>query len=154
MPGRSARVPSGHRLALVPKRLVGSRHAAAECVPLSGSPPPPADGLRLPAHCLPDGVVYGVIADGRVASVAYAHRSGVLEGRVADVAVETAPDYRGRGYAKTAVSALVVHFAATGGEARYACDPGNTASVRTAASVGFVPYGTSVVLAAECARAR
>jgi len=124
------------------------RHAAGECVRLTDSSIPPADGLALPTHCFPDGVAYGVIVDGRVASVAYAHRAGVLEDCVADIGVETAPQYRGRGYAKTVVSAVVADFAASGGEARYACDPANTASIRTAAAVGFVPYGTSLVLAA------
>jgi predicted GNAT family acetyltransferase len=104
--------------------------------------------LALPAHCFPDGIVYGVIADGRVASVAYAHRTGVLEGLVADLGVVTAPAYRQRGYAKTAVAAVVAHVAAAGGEAVYACRPDNAASVATARSVGFVPLGASLVLGA------
>lgn len=124
------------------------RHAAGECVRLTDSSVPPAEGLALPTHCFPDGVAYGVVADGRVVCVAYAHRSGVMESQVADLGVETAPEYRGRGYAKTAVSELVLHFIKARGEARYACDPANTASIRTAVAVGFVPYGTSLVLAA------
>jgi len=71
-----------------------------------------------------------------------------MEDQVADIGVETAPVYRRRGYAKTAVSAVVEHIARTGGEARYGCRPDNLASIATARSVGFVPYGTSLVLAA------
>jgi RimJ/RimL family protein N-acetyltransferase len=124
------------------------RHTAGRCVRLTDSSIPPADGLGLPTHCFIGGVAYGVVADGRVVCVAYAHRSGVMESQVADLGVETAPEYRGRGYAKTAVSELVLHFIKARGEARYACDPANTASIRTAVAVGFVPYGTSLVLAA------
>ncbi len=36
-------------------------------------------------------------------------------------------------------------------EARYGCSPENRASVATARSVGFVPYGTSLVLSAPAA---
>jgi ribosomal protein S18 acetylase RimI-like enzyme len=123
-------------------------HARGDCRRLVDEGVPPAEGLRLPAHCFPDGIVYGVVADGRVASYAFGHRAGVMEDQVADIGVETAPVYRRRGYAKTAVSAVVEHIARTGGEARYGCRPDNLASTATARSVGFVPYGTSLVLAA------
>jgi hypothetical protein len=117
---------------------------------------PAAPGIRMPKHCFPGaegpsdpgGIVYGVEAEGRIASVAYAHRSGILEDKVADLAVETAEPYRRRGYAQTAVSAVVGVLAAAGGEARYACAPDNLASQSTARSVGFVPYATVLVLAA------
>lgn len=124
------------------------RHAHGDCRRLVDESVPPAEGLRLPTHCFPDGIVYGVIVDGRVASYAFAHRPGVMEDQVADIGVETAPEYRRRGFAKTAVSAVVEHITRTGGEARYGCRPDNLASIATARSVGFVPYGTSLVLAA------
>ena len=94
----------------------------------------------------PDGVVYGVVADGQVVSVSWAHQTGVMECQVAYIGIVTAPAYRRRGFAATALSALVGHFAATGGEAYYCCDPENSASIATAMSVGFVPYGASLVL--------
>lgn len=127
------------------------RHRFGECRPLVGQSLPPAEGLRLPIHCFPDGIAYGVIADGKVVSVAYAHRAGVMEDQVADLGVETAPAYRRRGYAKTSVSAVVGEITRRGGEARYGCSPKNLASVNTARSVGFRRYGVSLILAAPAA---
>jgi RimJ/RimL family protein N-acetyltransferase len=83
-----------------------------------------------------------------VVSVAFAHRAGILEDRVADIGVETAAGYRRRGYAQAAVAALVGHFTQRGGEARYGCSPSNQASMAIAQSVGFVPYGKSLILSA------
>lgn len=69
-----------------------------------------------------------------------------MEETVADMGVATAPAYRRRGYAKTAVSAVVEHITHNGGEARYSCRPKNSASIATALSVGFDPFGRSLVL--------
>lgn len=138
-----------HDLAFACDAALLRRPAGPSCARLRGEDTPPAEGLSLPTHCFPDGVAYGAIVGGHVVSVAYAHRSGALEDRVADLGVETAPTYRGRGFGAAAVAAVVGHFAATGGEARYACDPANAASVATALTVGFTSYGTSLILAAE-----
>ena len=127
------------------------RHHHGDCRRLVDESVPPAEGLRLPTYCFPDGIVYGVVADGMVVSVAFAHRSGVMEDRIADPGVDTASAYRRRGYAKTVVSAVVEHITRAGGEARYGCSPENYASRATARSVGFVPYGTSLVLSAPAA---
>ncbi len=125
------------------------RHAHGDCRRLVDDSVPPAEGLGLPTHCFPDGIVYGVVVNGKVVSVANAHRTGCMEDRVADLGVDgTSPAYRRRGYAKAAVSAVVAHITRAGGEARYACDPRNVASRATARSVGFVPYATSLVLSA------
>ncbi len=124
------------------------QHHDGDCQRLTDSNVPPGEGLTLPTHCFPDGVVYGVVADGVVASVAYAHRAGLMEDEIADLGVATAPAYRRRGYARTAVSAVVEHFTRRSGEACYACSPDNEASRATALSVGFVRYGTNLVLGA------
>ena len=124
------------------------RHHHGDCRRLSDESIPAAEGLSLPQHCFPDGVVYGVVQDARVVSVAYAHRIGPLEARLADPAIETAPAYRRRGYAQTALSAVVHDYVRRGGEAKYDCSPDNLASAATARSVGFVPYGRTLVLAA------
>ena len=73
---------------------------------------------------------------------------GVMEDQIGDLGVETAKDYRRRGYAKTAVSAVVSHFTTRGGEAFYTCSPENVASIATARSVGSLPFGRSLILAA------
>ena len=122
------------------------RHHFGDCRRLTDTSIPPAEGLKLPEHCFPDGIVYGVVADGMVASLAHAHRAGVMENVVADMGVTTAPAFRRRGYAKTAVSAVVEHITHNGGEARYGCRTKNSASIATALSVGFVPFGRSLVL--------
>lgn len=110
---------------------------------------PTVHGLVLPNHCLPDGIVYGVYHGQRVAAVAYAHKSGVMEGRVADLAVETALEYRRKGYGKAVVAAIVRHICSVGGEARYSCSPDNYASAATARSVGFMPFARSLTFAAR-----
>ncbi len=125
------------------------RHAHGDCRRLTGTTVPPAEGLGLPTHCFPDGIVYGVVIDGRVVSYAHAHRAGVMEDRIADLGVEPAPGYRRRGYAKTAIAAVADHITRAGGEALYKCAPANLASTATARSVGFVPYGTGLILTAS-----
>ncbi|MBN1399641.1 MAG: hypothetical protein JXA74_02320, partial [Anaerolineae bacterium] len=98
------------------------RHDGADCRRLCNDRIPAADHISLPRHCFPGaersddpgGIVYGVIADDQVVSVAYSHRCGLLEDRVADLGVETAPAYRRRGYAQTAVSAVVAEITSRG----------------------------------------
>jgi ribosomal protein S18 acetylase RimI-like enzyme len=125
------------------------RHRCGDCRRITDDSLPIAKGIEYPDHCFPDGIVYGVVADGKVVSLAHAHRPGLMEDQVADLGVPgTVPAYRRRGYAKTCVSAVVEHITRTGGEARYGSAPENAASIATARSVGFVPYGVSLVLAA------
>ncbi|NLG52299.1 MAG: GNAT family N-acetyltransferase [Chloroflexi bacterium] len=121
-------------------------HNHGECRRLRDTAISPAEGLHLPTHCFPDGLVYGVVAESQVVSVAYAHRTNLMEEQVADLGVETAPGYRRRGYAQTAVSAVVTEIARNGGVAYYSCSPDNHASAATARSVGFMPYGRNFVL--------
>lgn len=124
------------------------RHECGDCRRFVADSLASAPGAELPTHCFPDGIVYGVVVDGEVVSVAYAHRTGLMEDRVADLGVGTARGHLRRGYAKTAVSAVVEHITARGGEARYGCAPDNAGSIATALSVGFVPYGVSLTLSA------
>jgi hypothetical protein len=124
------------------------RHHRGDCRRLIDASIPPAEGLELPTQCFPDGVVYGVVEDAHVGSVAYAHRTGLMEDRIADLGVETAPGYRRRGYAQTAVSAVVGEITGRGGEGFYKCSPTNLASIATARSVGFLLHAKGLVLAA------
>lgn len=125
------------------------RHDHGDCRRLADAQIPPAATMKLPMHCFPDGIVYGVVADGLVVSQAYAHRTGLMEENVCDVGIETADGYRRCGYAQTALSALVRQFTSRGGEAVYRCDPENHPSIATARSVGFVPFGRSLILGAS-----
>lgn len=126
------------------------RHSGGDCRHLRDTSIPPTDGLTLPEHCFPDGLVYGVVVDGHVASVAYAHRTHLMEDQIVDVGIETAPDCRRHGYAKTALSALTAHITDLGGEGIYSCSPENTASIHTARSAGYIHFGSSVILSAPC----
>ena len=119
-----------------------------DCRRLRDESIPAADGLRLPTHCFPNGVVYGVVEDGHIVSVAYAHHTGRMEDQVADLAVETAAPYRKRGYAKRVVSAVTVHMTSSGGEAVYTCRRSNQASIATVSSVGYELYGRIIDVAA------
>ena len=122
------------------------RHTGGECRRLTDEQIPPAEGLWWPRYCFSDGIAFGVIADRRVVSIAYAHRTAIMPGQVADVAVCTAQPYCRRGFARTAVSALVEHIACTGGETRYTCAVDNPASIATARSVGFAEHGISLLM--------
>lgn len=118
----------------------------SKCQKLADPATPLADGIHVPPQCIEDRVAFGVIDKGVVVSVAYAHRSGVMQDQVADIGVETTASHRRQGLAQAAVSALVSDFAARGGQARYGCSPENAASIATAASVGFTAYAESLVL--------
>jgi len=124
------------------------RHAHGDRLCLTDERLPAAEGLRLPTHCFPNGLVFGVVEGGQVVSVAYAHRTGLMEDQVADLGVETAERHRRCGYAQTVVSAVVTEITRSGGEAVYFCGSDNLASMATARSVGFVLYGTVLVLPA------
>lgn len=124
------------------------RYHQEDCRRLRDETIPPAEGMSLPTHCFPDGIVYGIVEDERIVSVAYAHRSGKMEEQVADLGVETATAYRQRGYAKTVVSAVTAHMTVLGGEAVYTCGVSNQASIATSLSVGFASYGKLIVVTA------
>ena len=149
----AARLPAAdralHHLCFASSGALLRRHSLAECTRLVDQSLPAARDLTLPAHCLGDGIAFAVVADGTVVSFAFAHRTGVMEDKVADIGVETAPGYRSRGYARAAVSAVAAHVIDRGGEATYSCDPHNAASIATAASAGFAPWGKSLILAAR-----
>ena len=100
-----------------------------------------------PNHCLPDGVIYGIIKNEKVISVAYAHQTGIMENLVADIAVVTSKDYRRKGYAKAVLQAVMKHFVNKEGEAWYGCSPQNIASQATAQTAGYIPFAKSLILA-------
>lgn len=141
--------PDRHHLAFACNATTLCSFNAGMCRRLTNDSFPIAEGLQFPTYSFPDGIVYGGWADGRVVSVAYAHRTEVMEDQVADLGVETAPAYRRKGFAHAAVASVVDHVAQNGGEAIYKCNPANEASIATARSVGFVPWYRSLALAAN-----
>ncbi len=125
------------------------RHRHGDLRRLRDESVPPVPELALPTHCFPDGTAYGIVENDRVVSVAYAHRIGAYEDRLADLGVITAYAWRRMGYAQSVVSAVAGEVIDRGGEARYGCQVENQGSVATALSCGFRDWACSLVLAAE-----
>ena len=92
----------------------------------------PACGWALshPRADLPDDA-WVVVADGRAVAAAWLTPDGI--------AVETAPAFRRRGFARAAAAALAAARLAEGREVCYRCAETNTASMALAVSLGFVP---------------
>ena len=101
------------------------------------------DDVNFPGHCLPDGVIYGVIENSQIVSLAYAHKTGIYQDLVADIGVDTSKEYRRKGYARECVNSVARHFINRSGESVYACSPDNIASVSTALAAGYKPFGES-----------
>jgi GNAT superfamily N-acetyltransferase len=96
------------------------------------------DEIAAGIHARWGGRVFGQTVDGKVVSWA-----GVkpFSGIAWDLTIQTLPEYRGRGFAKSAVSAAVRYILDNGKVATWGTDRTNTASLRTAHSVGFQDYG-------------
>ncbi len=86
---------------------------------------------------MPKGLVRGVEVEGRVVSWAVAREAD--EAGVRSVTVETAPAYRGRGYARACLLALRRDCRAP---LLYLCESRNLHSALTALSAGFFRVGT------------
>jgi len=84
------------------------------------------------------GKVFGWVIDRRVVSWAAVKP---LSEVVWDLSVETLPDYRDRGYAKSVVRAALHHIFSQGKLAGWGCDRDNLASLAVARGVGFRDYG-------------
>ena len=106
---------------------------------------PCSEDIHLPARLLPDGIVYGIINDNTIVSIAYAHQTGEYRHLVADIGVETSKQQRKKGYARACVRAVAQQAIDGGGESLYKCSPENTASIHTAQSAGYQPYGKSLI---------
>lgn len=84
-------------------------------------------------------VPYGIIVDGELMSVALVLRYDLP---FWEVGVETRPDFRGRGYAKSVTSLATEEVIVFGRMAWYYLDlnPTNIASLKVAKSIGYVEY--------------
>lgn len=86
-----------------------------------------------------NGPVAAAWCEGRPAAFCYA--SSATES-LWDVSIDTAPAYRRRGLAQSAVRRMAAHQRALGREPVWGALAGNEASMRLAARLGFVPVDT------------
>jgi len=107
------------------------------------------DDVNFPDHCIPDGIVYGVIENNKIVSLAHAHKTGENQDIVADIGVDTSSDYRKKGYARECVNSVARHVIERGGESVYICSPNNIASINTALSAGYMPFGKVLIFTVD-----
>lgn len=93
------------------------------------------------------GPVFARIIEGRAVSWAAVK---TLSDAVWDISIETLPDHRGHGYAKSAASAALRHVFDCGRLAAWATDRTNTASLRIAESLGFRHYALEMGCFVRC----
>lgn len=88
-------------------------------------------------------VVFAAISEEKIVSVAVACETLTAEnvGNSIEISTETAPDFRGKGYATACVAALSAHLLSRGYRALYKCRRENTASARVARAAGFEKTG-------------
>ena len=90
-----------------------------------------------------DRVIFAAISEEKIVSVAVTCETLTAEnvGNSIEISTETAPDFRGKGYATACVAALSAHLLSRGYRALYKCRRENTASARVARAAGFEKTG-------------
>lgn len=88
-------------------------------------------------------VIFAAISEEKIVSVAVTCETLTAEnvGNSIEISTETAPDFRGKGYATACVAALSAHLLSRGYRALYKCRRENTASARVARAAGFEKTG-------------
>lgn len=90
-----------------------------------------------------DRVIFAATSEEKIVSVAVTCETLTAEnvGNSIEISTETAPDFRGKGYATACVAALSAHLLSRGYRALYKCRRENTASARVARAAGFEKTG-------------
>jgi RimJ/RimL family protein N-acetyltransferase len=86
------------------------------------------------------GTAYGIQRHGYYVSFAAEYKIPYMQEEVGEVLILTGEEYRGRGYGKSCVSAVTKAVMDQGRVPLYRVDEHNTASVRTAKSLGYQVY--------------
>jgi RimJ/RimL family protein N-acetyltransferase len=86
------------------------------------------------------GTAFGIQRHGYYVSFAAEYQIPYMQDEVGEVLILTGEEYRGRGYGKSCVSAVTKAVQDTGRVPLYRVDGYNTASVRTAKSLGYRVY--------------
>ena len=82
------------------------------------------------------GIGFSLFSDGKLATTAY---SAFITEKELEFGIETMPEYRRRGFAQYACSALIDYCISNNYEPVWACRLENTASLALAQKLGFVP---------------
>ncbi len=96
--------------------------------------------LSLIENIIPNGNTAVVIRDGKLVAAAAAN-DVVFEDSSVEIYVETAPEYRNRGFGAAAVAELALMYLKRGMCVRYKCAKNNLPSIKTAEKCGFVKIG-------------
>lgn len=80
--------------------------------------------------------MFASIVDGKIVSMACVNECGE-EQRMLEITVETAPEYRGKGFARSNTAALAKYLLENGYSVAYCCSRYNEGSRRIAESLGF-----------------
>ena len=87
---------------------------------------------------------FGMMIDGELVSVTDSPTIPFLSDKLAMIGINTLPEYRKRGYAKIAVSAMIDSILSQNKLPLWSCSHDNISSLKTALSVGFEKFGDSI----------
>lgn len=82
-----------------------------------------------------------IVKNGRIAAIAAANYFVCDDDEEVELAVETIPEFRGRGYAKAVLSHMTDKMLAEGKTVTYRTSASNLPSIATALSCGFIEVG-------------
>jgi len=92
-----------------------------------------------------DGIAYAVFVDSRIVSASSAPRVAHMNDRVEEAAVDTHPDFRGRGYGRCVISGMTDAVLGLGRTPIYRASGTNVASSRVAVVCGYRKVADNVV---------
>jgi len=92
------------------------------------------------------GYVYGIYVDGRLVSATDAPDVPYMADVVVEPGINTLPDYRRRGYARTVVGALVKRWLKEGKVPLWSCNFANTGSQRLAEGLGYAKLADVITI--------
>ena len=87
---------------------------------------------------------FGIVLDGKLVSATDSPTIPFLNDKFAMIGINTLPEYRKKGYAKTLVSAIIASILKQDKFPLWSCAEGNIGSVKTALSVGFEKFGDMI----------